>query len=233
MRLWLTGDLHGRAQQHLDSLRNRAKSIGMSKERDILIQLGDFGHVWTKIDHKGMQWLEDSPWLTYFLDGNHDNHEILQDLPVKERFGGKVGYFDDYPSIFHLRRGEIYEINGQKFFVFGGAKSIDRAYRIEGVSWWPGEFPTMAQQEYAFNNLEKHGNTVDVMLTHTVPSIIVDEILGKWGFHKIACPTAMFLEHLMQMVTYKHWYAGHMHEDRVSVRDERIRCMWKDVVQHK
>jgi hypothetical protein len=232
-RIWLTGDLHGRAPQHLDSLRNRAKSIGMSKETDILVQLGDFGHVWTEIDQVGMEWLENCPWLTLFLDGNHDNHEILQSLPRKELFGGQVGYFENYPSIFHLRRGEIYEINGQKFFVFGSAKSIDRARRVEGINWWPGEFPTVAEQEYALKNLEKHGNEVDVMLTHTVPTIIVHEMCDKYNNNKLSDPAAMFLEHLMQIVTYKEWYAGHMHEDCVSVRDERIRLMWKDIILHE
>jgi len=233
MRVWITGDLHGRAQQHLDSFRNRAKFIGMSKAKDILVICGDFGHVWTKIDTIGMQWLENSPWITLFIDGNHDNHELLQELPRKQLFGGEVGYFEDYPSIFHLRRGEIYEIADQKVFTFGGALSIDREMRVEGISWWPGEIPTVKEQDYAISNLEKCGYEVDIMITHTMPTIIVQETSGDWWYDKYKDPTAMFLEHLMQSVEYKAWYAGHMHVDKRSVRDERIRCLYKDVVQHK
>jgi hypothetical protein len=76
--------------------------------------------------------LNERPWTTLVVDGNHDNHDRLNQLPVEEKFGGKVGVIAD--SIYHLKRGEIYQIQDKKILSFGGAESIDKLSRIEGIT---------------------------------------------------------------------------------------------------
>ena len=57
---------------------------------------------------------------------------MLDQLPRERKFGGTVGVGGE--NIFWLRRGEIYEIAGQRFLCFGGALSVDKAYRIRGLA---------------------------------------------------------------------------------------------------
>ena len=59
-----------------------------------------------------------------FVDGNHENYtRLYNDYPVEEWNGGKVHRIRD--SVIHLMRGEIYDIDNKKIFVFGGAFSHD------------------------------------------------------------------------------------------------------------
>jgi hypothetical protein len=47
----------------------------------------------------------------------------LNAYPVEEWHGGKVHKIR--PSVIHLMRGQVYELQGKKFFTFGGAQSHD------------------------------------------------------------------------------------------------------------
>ena len=39
-----------------------------------------------------LNWLEDRPFTTFFVDGNHENFDELNALPVHTWHGGKVHY---------------------------------------------------------------------------------------------------------------------------------------------
>ena len=69
----------------------------------------------------------------------------------------------------HLMRGQIFKIDGLKFFTFGGAYSIDKMSRAEGISWFPEEIPSREEYEEGWKNLEKEDFQVDYILTHTAP----------------------------------------------------------------
>ena len=55
-----------------------------------------------------------------------------------------------------LERGEIFNINNQTFFCFGAARSVDKIYRKEGISWWSEEQASREEYENGVNNLEKY-----------------------------------------------------------------------------
>ena len=73
------------------------------------------------------------------------------------------------PNLIHLMRGQIFDIDGEKFFTFGGGLSIDKTRRIAYVSWWPEEEPSHNEINEALDNLEKVGNKVDYIITHGLP----------------------------------------------------------------
>lgn len=79
------------------------------------------------------------PVTTLFIDGNHENFEQLNFYAVEQWNGGKVHIIED--NMIHLMRGQIFTIDGLKFFTFGGAYSIDKMSRAEGISWFPEEVP--------------------------------------------------------------------------------------------
>ena len=113
--IYLTGDLHGEIDiSKLNSTRFPEGHSILGK-KDYVIILGDFGLVWnnSKEERYWRRWLESKPWTTLFIDGNHENFNMLYMYPVVDKFGGKVGKISD--SIYHLRRGEIYTIDDKKF----------------------------------------------------------------------------------------------------------------------
>lgn len=212
-RIFITGDTHGEMSMRRFATKKWADQKELDKN-DYLIIAGDFGLLWKNgIDRTELywtKWLNEKKFTTLFIDGNHENFERINALPVIEKFGGKVGQVSD--SIFHLKRGEIYTINGWKFFCFGGAHSIDKMHRMTGISWWPGENPTYQETNYALDNLYKNNWEVDFILTHTLPRTYLITIgLISQSDHR--CTTSEFLSHVLQMTRFKKWFCGHWHED--------------------
>ena len=58
---------------------------------DYMIICGDFGGVWDggKKEERNLDWLEDLPFTTLFISGNHENFDLLRKYPTEEWNGGK------------------------------------------------------------------------------------------------------------------------------------------------
>lgn len=61
-----------------------------------------------------MEWFDESNFTTLFVDGNHENHALLDTFPVEEWHGGKIHRIK--PSVIHLMRGQVFEIDGKNIF---------------------------------------------------------------------------------------------------------------------
>lgn len=160
---------------------------------------------------------------------------------MTERFGGKVQVVPGYEHVVHLMRGEVYDIpiDGDETvhcLVMGGAESIDKMWRVEGVSWWAAEMPSEAEYANCTANLERVGWSVDYVFTHEVPyNAKVDAM--NWSYAvKRRDPPWYELSGYLQWVDDKldkgrlrMWYAGHHHVDRM-VLDEQHRVLYQDVV---
>lgn len=215
-KIYLTGDLHGDNDRDKLSSDNFPDGCDLD-ENDYVIVLGDFGVIWKavadNIERKLIDWFDNKkPWTTLFVDGNHEMHPRLYDLPKKKKFGGIVGKVSD--SIYHLKRGEVYTIHGKKFFTFGGAVSIDKLYRTEGLSWWPEEVPSNKECEYGLKQLDKHGNKVDYILSHTCPSSLVDKLSTLYVGDKFNDPTCEYLQTVVEQTEFEKLYFGHFHQNR-------------------
>jgi len=215
--IFITGDTHG--EHDMRKLSSKKWPEGKNLDRDdYVIIAGDMGILWGNEFNNPMEkhlknWYgELKGWTTLFVDGNHENHKRLNDLPVEEKFGGKVGVVREH--IYHLRRGEVYTINGKTFFTFGGAMSWDKYHRTVDISWWAEEEATHEQCEYAMANLDKVGWEVDYIITHTIPN----EIVPMFGFSNNKngekCATANFLNTIARQAKFKDWYTGHFHIDK-------------------
>ena len=84
--VYLTGDTHG------DIDRFKHGKLRWLGKRDTVVVLGDFGFVWdgSKEEQKKLDWLRKRPYTLLFLDGSHENYDLLKQYPTEERFGGKV-----------------------------------------------------------------------------------------------------------------------------------------------
>ena len=74
-------------------------------------------------------------------------------------------------TVWVLPRGYRMMIGGRTFMSFGGAGSLDKQHRIEGVSWWPDEIPTEADVAHAVT-----GGAVDILITHDSVDAGIPEI---------------------------------------------------------
>ena len=218
----------------------------MTKEDHVII-CGDFGGIWrqdpeNKEENYWLNWLEDKPFTTLFLDGNHENFQRLSQFPVTEWKGGKVQKIRN--SVIHLMRGQVYEIEGARIFTFGGAASHDISdgildpedpsfesekrrmnrkkmeYRIRGVNWWEEELPSEEEMAEGKRNLEKAGWDVDFILTHCAPTSIQKKLLRQDLY-----PDRLtdYLDEIRVKTEYAFWFCGHYHQNlNFSAREKII-----------
>ena len=229
MSVFITGDVHGDNDIRKISSKNWPEGEELTKN-DYLIVAGDFGLIWDvnesrKAEKYWIDQLTNKPWTTLFVDGNHENFDRLNTLPIKEMFGERVGIVSD--SIFHLQRGRIYSIDFNKFFAMGGAYSIDKIYRQEKISWWAEEVPSYQERLFAIQMLELHNNKVDYIITHTGPSSILGIFAAMYG--KLDEYTYFLAEYINKTVEFKHWYFGHFHEDRKF--GEKHTCLYNKIIK--
>ena len=211
--IYLTGDTHGTIEIGKLSRANLAVERVEPGEGDFVIILGDFGLVFAPDGQSAeerwwLKWLDEKPWTTLFVDGNHENFARLNALPEEEWRGGRVHRVSE--SVLHLMRGQIFEIDGRSFFTMGGAASHDRQFRKEGRSWWPEELPSEEELSRADAALDGCGRLVDYVLTHCAPTLVQGRINPTFLPDRLT----EYLQHVRDTTAFHRWYFGHYHIDR-------------------
>ena len=211
-RIFITGDTHDSREMFLKLSSRHFNTKGLTKD-DYLIILGDFGAVtWdnTKESIYNRNWLNNKPFTTLFIDGNHDNFNILDNLPTTKMFDAEVGVLSD--TIFHLKRGQIYNINDCKFLAIGGAYSIDKIYRKKDISWWSRETLSAFEEKQTEKNVIKNNYNIDYVLSHTIFPEIGEKLIQSKTIH---CPVSSFLRGLDLTLNFNKWFFGHFHNDKI------------------
>ena len=253
--IFITGDCHKDFSRF--TLESFPEQKEMTKE-DYVIICGDFGGVWCNRREKGrgidefdLNWLDELPFTTLFVDGNHENFDELYQYPVKEWHGGKV--HELRKSVLHLMRGEVFEICGKKIFTFGGARSHDiqdgiiewdekglwketahewtkqnKIFRVNHYSWWEQELPSQEEMDNAWVNLEKHDYKVDYIVTHCCPNpVLFDYVMKRFDDLTVARSyddhnvLTDFLDEVNEKATFSKWFFGHHHYD-MMIYDKHI-----------
>ena len=229
--IFITGDTHGDYRRFSTDIFPEQKQ--MTKD-DYVIICGDFG-IWNNSpeERHWLGWLNEKPFTTLFIDGNHSNFDRLYAMPVSEWNGGQVHFIRD--SIIHLMRGQVFDIAGKRVFAMGGASSHDidagilepddpdfkvkrklldkqqSLYRINHVSWWKEELPSDEEYETARRNLTACNWKVDWIISHCCPSSIADIIGGGLYQHD---PLTDFFEEIKGKLGFDYWFFGHYHDNR-------------------
>ena len=225
MQLFVTGDTHGDIDFHKLNTKNFPQGTQLTK-KDYVIICGDFGAIWdgAKSDKYLQRWYNEKPWTTLFVDGNHENHDILDSFPISEWNGGKVHFIT--PSIIHLMRGQVYKIGDKTFFTMGGAESHDKIYRKEGVSWWRREMPSDDEYEEGLLNFNKVNNQVDYILSHCAPDRLQSKIAYWYEHDKLT----NYLEIVRQTVEFGWYYFGHYHIDK-DFLNYKATCLYNNIIE--
>ena len=166
MAIYVTGDTHG-SQSHgmysIDGFMHRFNTTSFPEQKemgkeDYVIICGDFGGIWdtdrlrvreSPSEKAGLDWLDQKPFTTLFIPGNHENYDRLTGctndrlinswfyakMPPEEKEKLRQGYLREQwhgghvrvlrPSVLMLERGDIFDIDGKYCFAFGGARSHD------------------------------------------------------------------------------------------------------------
>ncbi len=203
--IYVTGDTHG------DMSRFERGEVKKVKKGDTVIVCGDFGFLWdgSKQESKNLEKLQKKKYRILFVDGLHENYDMLEQYPQEEWNGGKVRRIGE--NIYHLMRGQVFTIEGYKIFTFGGGEGENPQMYADKGLWWPQEMPSLAEMEQAVQSLHDNEMTVDYIITHyPAPRMRT--------FHDLApLETNMmekFFERIAKQVTFKMWFFGYLHVDR-------------------
>lgn len=229
--IYITGDTHG----DLQDLEKRLKALSLSKD-DILVICGDFGFDWN--NDSIMEWMKfRHDYTVLFCDGNHENFDVLEKLVQVPMFGDTVGRFCN--NTFRLMTGHMYDIHGLRFFVFGGAASIDKDWRVDpeyvrmyGKLWWKQEVPSQEALDLAKRTLAENNWRFDFFLSHTCRSALKPALLGQSNlqFHD---PTEDMIGELEDMIlenggSWRQSFFGHFHVDKDV---EKHHCLFKQIMK--
>lgn len=185
-------------------------------------------------EKRWLDWLSERPFTVAAVPGNHENYDRLYGAyPLVPFAGGTARKIR--PNVYFLERGQVYTIAGRTVFAFGGAPSHDiyggilrpadyatwndfrkalrtlqagyNPFRIEHVSWWKEENPNEKEMERGLTALDQAGWTVDLVLTHEAPDLILKEMDFDPG------ELSVYLGQIMRRLSYRFWIGGHYHID--------------------
>ncbi|MBQ7916158.1 MAG: metallophosphoesterase [Firmicutes bacterium] len=237
--IYITGDTHSEYKRF--GRKGFPEQKNLTKD-DYVIICGDFG-LWeaNRETEYWLNWLEERSYTTLFVDGNHENFDLLEQYPVKEWRGGLV--HELRPHVLHLMRGQIFELEGKRFFTMGGAASHDvwegifdlsqpeaknkvkwlikqgrYHFRVLGQTWWPQELPSDEEIAQARRVLEESHWQVDYIITHCAPACIVDR------YEKDRLTD--FFDEVWQKGQFTHWYCGHYHKPQQM---GKLQVLYEDI----
>ena len=219
---YITGDTHG-DQRRIPFIEEQVKF----RPEDYLFRCGVFGFLFRNneeenafLDELSERWQH----TICFIDGNHENFPAIYAYPEEVWNGGRIHRIRK--NIIHLMRGQVFTIEGKKFFTFGGAYSLDRFLRKVNISYWEEEIPNEAEYREGMENLFKHDYRVDYILSHTASTGMIEAI----GFKPKGLDMELmeYLQGVYERTTFDKWFFGHLHKDIVI--DERVRGLYFEMV---
>ena len=216
------GDVHGK----FDQLIAKMETILDGNTGVNFVQLGDFGlgfeqpfRDWNTLDPIN-ELLRQSDSMMYVIRGNHDNPAFW--------YKG-CGYH--FSNIKFVPDDSILTIEDKVCYFAGGAVSIDRSRRRQGIDYWCGE-------EYRPDPVLYLGdNKVDILFTHDVYHLCSPYSIQRSESVKYFVPMDENLvedlersQSVIQKLYYDIiktnpnfvWYHGHYHESHVTNNNEQI-----------
>ena len=231
MSVLLSGDFHSNAVGELSILTKKYLQTKYSAKKYSAINwhiiLGDGGFLWPgneNSDKINFRAFSQRPFPVLSVIGNHEPM-LGMTLPEADiGIGGTVYLVNQKPLVAYLKRGKIYNIEGLKLLVMGGALSIDQVFRIPGRSWWKEEYWSSREESDLFELLAE-SNDFDYVLSHTGPDSVNQKLFGRLFPHseKFTDKVAILNDTVDSRIKCKGWFCGHWHQDRLYYDEEKKR----------
>lgn len=203
--IYVTGDTHG------DISRFKSKGFHKLKKDDYIIVCGDFGFVWdgSKNEMSNIRWLSKRKYKILFVEGAHENFEMLNKYPTVDFMGGRARQISE--NIYQLMRGEIYEIDGKRIFAFGGGddEELELSDIHECIDFQ--RLPTEIECAAARQKLESVEDSIDYIVTYDV-GLKLRSLLKMESncFNNLHA----FLNEVALKCKFKTWFFGCFHMDK-------------------
>lgn len=210
---------------HGELSRFNDKKIKSLKKGDMLIVCGDFGFVWDGSRHEQaiLKSIGRKRFFTLFVDGCHENFDLLKKYPQREFCGGTVRVISG--NLMYMERGSIFDLQGWKFFAFGGGQTKEIDIRRDSKTWYEAELPSTEEVREAVVNIKNAGNRLDYIITHEPPASM-KEFLG-FEVNQIS-HMHTFFDAVKNDCTFKMWFFGKAHINKVI--PPKYHCLFDDVV---
>ena len=214
--LYVTGDIHGDVRALLNWLDHC--KIPHSKN-EIIIMLGDVGvnYFGDYRDQEKKVMLQDSNRTYFCIHGNHERRpDGIATYRSVDMFGGSVYVEDEYSNLIFAKDGEVYDLEGLRTLVLGGAYSVDKWYRLQnGWNWFADEQIPVPYRKVLLNKF-KMMPPVDLVLSHTCPYewMPTDLFLSSIDQSRVDNSTEHWLSEVEKTIDYRCWLFGHFHDDR-------------------
>jgi len=175
--------------------------LQLISDAEYSIQLGDFGFDYSVLDKVDSR-------KHKIIPGNHDNYNDINRPHFLGNFGIHTIPFFSSPI---------------DFFFIRGAYSVDKKYRIEGVSWWPEEELNFMQQKAAYDAYCKI--KPNIVLSHDCPFQIAKKVVTHYGKLNFSNTTR-----LLSACFHFHqpglWIFGHHHNNKILMyKGTRFICL--------
>ena len=229
IRWFVTGDTHG----DLTRVWNFIDKIDINNENCNIIIAGDAGLCW-RYDKQDLDFHiknHENKYKThiYFIDGNHENFNILKSFPID-----KTGIAHLSKHIHYIPRGSRLLINFGDYFktllAIGGADSIDKFRRTPNLNWWE-------EEQITEKDIEGINGDFDYVITHCCPISVfennkiylctLNNILDNNDFEYHISENR--LEQLKNNITFKKWFFGHYHIDYKL--DDKYQCLFNNFIE--
>ena len=227
--MYFLGDVHAESPLMRDFLNSEEKYC---------LQLGDFGFIFKYNDWKWNRFLNHFEKnypnkMIFTVLGNHENYDSIEKMPVKDMFGARCRKIRS--NVYAIERGEILSIEGLNILCIGGADSIDKAWRQDGISWW-------AQEKISDTDVKKtveKGLTCsfDMVCSHAMPAFFMLQNFtpcfqtgSEFSLEKIYCDIENNGGHIPL------WIGGHVHNSiDMTYNDTLFRSLdiGEKIIYHK
>ena len=211
--IYITGDIHGEVFRIAEAVARF--NIG---SEDIIVLLGDVGmnYYGNKCgDRHRKKRLNKLGVPMFCIHGNHEMRPgTIPSYHEVEWHGGAVYVEDDHPNLLFAKDGEVYDLDGQKTIVIGGAYSVDKWYWLQcDLNWFPDEQPSEKIKAKVEQKLHELGWRVDAVLTHTCPERYIprEAFLSGVDQATVDSSTEQWLETIAERLDYRAWFCGHWH----------------------
>jgi UDP-2,3-diacylglucosamine pyrophosphatase LpxH len=206
------GDIHGKYRRLNDD-------IPKDHCRDqTIIQVGDFGIGFRKLTDE----LHDLSYLNASLAeynnkllvirGNHDNPGFFNGK-IKDIHFSNIEFLPDY---------SVRNVEGKNILFIGGAISVDRFARKEGIDYWKDEVFELDEKLSDFRDIQ-------IVVTHTCPLFanpvgVTGDIVQYYSKHDVTLMSQLLSERIKMSAAYdlikanntiQQWIYGHFHNSAV------------------
>lgn len=243
-KYFITGDKH----RNFQNVKNFCRDMN-TRRKDVIIILGDsgFNYYEDERDNKLKSEISNLNITLFCIHGNKENRpQNVGTYGIRSFCGGKVYYEPKYPNIYFAIDGEIYNFEGKKYMVVGGAHSVDKMHCLEEHKpFWEDEMPDETTKAKVEQKLSAEGNKIYGMMTHTCPiEYLPTEMFVSTrqnadikrkskkskskNFFKpdIDRSTEEWLGKLEKEIDYEIWYCGHYHIDKEI---DKINMMYSEI----